>query len=74
MLFGRVSRKILLTHPKTTPANSVVRHDWNFKWHWLLWLDETEKNSFLAATHQMSLVQTGIKKYPMSTVKYTAGS
>ncbi len=22
----------------------------------------------------MSLVQTGIKKYPMSTVKYTAGS
>ncbi len=26
MLFGRVSRKILLTHPKTSPANSVVRH------------------------------------------------
>ncbi len=32
------------------------------------------KKSFLAANHQMSLVQTGIKKYPMSTVKYTAGS
>ncbi len=29
---------------------------------------------FWQQTHQMSLVQTGIKKYPMSTVKYTAGS
>ncbi len=75
MLFGRVSRKILLTHPKKkTPANSVIRHDWNFKWHWLLWSDETEKRAFWQQTHQMSLVQTGIKKYPMSTVKYTAGS
>ncbi len=59
---------------KQTPANSVVRHDWNFKWHWLLWSDETEKKAFWQQTHQMSLVQTGIKKYPMSTVKYTAGS
>ncbi len=42
-------KKIVLTHPKTTPANSVVRHDWNFKWLWLLLSDETEKNSFLAA-------------------------
>ncbi len=74
MLFGRVSRKIVLTHPKTTPANSVVRHDWNFKWHWLLLSDETGKRAFWQQTHQMSLVQTGIKKYPMSTVKYTAGS
>ncbi len=55
-------------------TNSVVRHDWNFKWHWLLWSDETEKRAFWQQTHQMSLVQTGIKKYPMSTVKYTAGS
>ncbi len=74
MLFGRVSRKILLTHPKTTPANSVVRHDWNFKWHWLLLSDETEKIPFWQQTHQMCLVQTRIKKYTMSTVKYTAGS
>ncbi len=36
--------------------------------------DETEKRAFWQQTHQMSLVQTGIKKYPMSTVKYTAGS
>ncbi len=74
MLFGRVSRKILLTHPKTISSifscqtrlelqmalASIVR------WNW--------KNSFWQQPHQMSLVQTGIKKYPMSTVKYTAGS
>ncbi len=30
--------------------------------------------AFWQQPHQMSLVQTGIKKYPMSTVKYTAGS
>ncbi len=33
-----------------------------------------KKRAFYQQTHQMSLVQTGIKKYPMSTVKYTAGS
>ncbi len=33
-----------------------------------------KKKAFWQQTHQMSLVQTGIKKYPMSTVKYTAGS
>ncbi len=49
---------------KQTPANSVVRHDWNFKWHWLLLSDETEKRAFWQQTHQMSLVQTGIKKVP----------
>ncbi len=25
---------------KQTPAYSVIRHDWNFKWDWLLWSDE----------------------------------
>ncbi len=33
-----------------------------------------KKIAFWQQTHQMSLVQTGIKKYHMSTVKYTAGS
>ncbi len=33
-----------------------------------------KKIAFWQQTHQMSLIQTGIKKYPMSTVKYTAGS
>ncbi len=28
---------------KQSPAYSVVRHDWNFKWDWLLWSDETNK-------------------------------
>jgi len=42
MMFGRVSRKLILALPKTTPAYSVVRHDWNFKRDWLLWSDETK--------------------------------
>ncbi len=71
MLFGRVSRKILLTHPKTN--SSIFSCQTRLELQMAL-ADETEKNCFLAATHQMSLVQTGIKKYPMSTVKYTAAS
>ncbi len=31
---------------KQSPAYSVVRHDWNFKWDWLLWSDETKKRAF----------------------------
>ncbi len=27
----------------SSPAYSVIRHDWNFKWDWLLWSDETKK-------------------------------
>ncbi len=71
---GGFQEKLSSLIQKQTPANSVVRHDWNFKWHWLLLSDETEKRAFWQQTHQMSLVQTGIKKYPMTTVKYTAGS
>ncbi len=44
------------------------------QWHWLLLSDETEKKLFGSKPTRMSLVQTGIKKYPMSTVKSTAGS
>ncbi len=29
-----------------TTAYSVIRHDWNFKWDWLLWSDETKKIAF----------------------------
>ncbi len=36
------------------------------RWNW--------KEIFWLQTHQMSLVQTGIKQYAMSTVKYTAES
>ncbi len=75
MLFGRVSRKIVLTHPKnklqqiqlsdTTGTSNGTGFYGQMK---------LKKRAFWQQTHQMSLVQTGIKKYPMSTVKYTAGS
>ncbi len=58
---------------KQTPANSVVRHDWNFKW--LLWSDETKlKKCFLAANTQDGFSTNRDKKHLMSTVKYTGGS
>ncbi len=41
---------------------SVVRHDWNFKWHWFLWSVETKKLAFWQQIHQMGLKQ---KKYLM---------
>ncbi len=31
---------------KQSPAYSDIRHDWNFKWDWLLWSDETKKLAF----------------------------
>ncbi len=47
MLFGRVSRKKRKCfHQKKSPAYSVIRHDWNFKWDWLLCSDETKKLAF----------------------------
>ncbi len=58
---------------KQTPAYSVIRHDWNVKYHWLLWSDETKK-SFLPANPPDGLIANRDKKYPMTTVKYTAGS
>jgi len=42
MLFGMVSRNILLGHPETNSSiYSVVRYDWNFKGDLVLWSDET---------------------------------
>ncbi len=52
MLFGRASRKENAFTKKQSPAYSVVRHDWNFKWDWLLWSDVTKKICFLAANTQ----------------------
>ncbi len=51
-------KKIILAHPKKNSI-FIVRHDWNFKWDWLLRSDETKK--LLAATLKMGLVNTGIK-------------
>ncbi len=59
---------------KQTPAYSVIRHDWNFKWDWLLWSDETEKKSFLAANPPDEFSTNRDNRQPMLTVKYTAGS
>ncbi len=53
---------------KQSPAYSVIRHDWNFKWDWLLWSDETKKMSFLAANTQDGFGEHGDKKYPMCTI------
>ncbi len=77
MLFGRVSRKNLLAPAKKkTPAYSVIRHDWNFKWDWLLWSDETKKMKtkkyFLAAKTQDGFGEDRDKKYPTCTMKYTS--
>jgi len=48
-----------------TPANSVVRHDWNLKRHRVLWSDETKKKSFLAANTLDVFGAHKDKKYPM---------
>ncbi len=37
------SRKENAFTKKQSPAYSVVRHDWNFKWDWLLRSDVTKK-------------------------------
>ncbi len=71
MLFGRVSGKILLAHPKTNSSTFICQTRLELEmalasmvYLLLLWQQ----------THQMSLVQTRDKEYPMATVKYTAGS
>ncbi len=59
----------MLSPKKLSPAYSVARHDWTFKWDWLLRSDATKKKGFFAAN--MGLVNTGIKSTPC-TMKYTA--
>ncbi len=51
---------------------SVVRHNWNFKWDWLLWSDVTKQIGFLATRTQDGFDEQGDKKYPMCTIKDTA--
>ncbi len=74
MFFGRVSRKIVLTHPRTIPSifSCQTRLELQMglasmvRWNW--------KNSFLAANPPDEFSTNRDKKYPMSTVEYTAGS
>ncbi len=75
MLFGWVSRKKKLRKENAfiqtqSSAYSVVRHDWNFKWDWLLWSDVKKK--LLFSKHSRWFVEHRDKKYPMCTMKYTA--
>ncbi len=74
MLFGRVSRYIILAHPKTKSNISSYQTRLEqislasmVRWNW--------KKSFLAATPPDEFSTNRDKrKYPMSTLKYTAGS
>ncbi len=74
MLFGRVSRKIILAHPKTkssmfscqTRLELQMAQASMVRWNW--------KKSFLAANPPDEFSTNRDKKYPMPTVKYTAGS
>ncbi len=74
MLFGRVSREILLAHPKTNSSKFSCQTRLELqmalaskvRWNW--------KNSFLAADPPDGFSTNRDKKYPMPTVKYTAGS
>ncbi len=74
MLFGRVSRKILLTHPKTNSSKFSYQTRLELQMALVLLSDETEKIAFLGANPPDEFSTNRDKKYPMSTVKYTAGS
>ncbi len=74
-LFGRASRKKIKKNAFTknlSTAYSLVRHNWNFKWDWLLWSNVTKKYSFLAANTQDGFGEHRDKKYPMCTMTFTA--
>ncbi len=58
MLFGRVSRKIVLAHPK--PNSSIFSEQMK------------QKKCFLAANTQDRFGEKRVKKYPLSTMMYTA--
>jgi len=63
MLFERVSRKILLAHPKTN--SSIFSGQTRlFKRDRTLWSDKMKKRAFWQQTQQMCLVQTGMKSTP----------
>ncbi len=53
-----------------TPAYSVAKHYWNIKWTGFCGQMKLKR----AFWHTRALLHTGIKRYPMPTVKYPAGS
>jgi len=69
-----LQEKFSLLIQKQTPAYSVVRHDWKFKRDWILWPDETKKESFLAANPPDGFGAKWDEKYHTPPVQYTGGS
>ncbi len=74
MLFGRVSRKNLLILKNKLQQIQLSDTTGTSNGTGFYGQMKLEKKAFWQQTHQMSLVQTGIKTYPMTTIKYTAGS
>ncbi len=60
---GEFQEKLSSLIQKQAPVYSVIRHDWNIKWDWLLSSDKTKKMSFLAANNQDGFGEHGGKKY-----------
>ena len=67
MLFGRVSRKIILAHPKTN--SSIFSYQTRLELQ--MGLASMVRMSFLAANTQDGFGKHKDKKYPMCTMKYT---
>ncbi len=58
---------------KQTPAYSVIRHDWNFKWDWLYGQVKLKTIRFLAANTQDGFGEHINKKYPMCCISDVVG-
>ncbi len=62
MLFGRVSRKMILAHPKTNSNIFSYQTRLNLQMDWLLWPDETKQWVF--SSTQNGFGEYRDKKYP----------
>ncbi len=72
MLFGRVSRKILLTHPKIISSIFSYQTWLELQMGLASMVRWNQKTSFLAANTQDGFGEHKDQKYPMCTMKYTA--
>ncbi len=72
MFFRRVSRKIILAHPKTNSSIFSCQTRLELQMGLASMARWNKKNSFLAANTQNGFGEHRDKKYPMCTMKYTA--
>ncbi len=72
MLFGRVSRKIILTHPKTDSSIFSYQTRLELQMGLASMVRWNKKKRFLAANTQDGFGEHRDKKYPMSAMKYHA--